>query len=341
MRRWAVWATLAALVWTCEGAGEGGKENFLVVGYLPEYRHFDTEERWKETLEKLTHVILFSIEATGDGGLSSLDRLPSNLARVKQWASDADTSILVCIGGAGRSAGLAEALADESSRNNLIRNLFDLVESLGLSGVDVNWESPGSDVEYERLHQLVLGLKRASPSTLVTVAIHPGQEEMLLRHSILDVVDFVSEMAYDNLCSIPRTTPPCKHSTFEFSEFVTRHLQQVGVDLSKVLMGLPFYGRDMYKGGAKAYYELGDAGEGDEVDGYFFNNHQTLEAKVDLARSRKMAGVMIWELGQDRGRESGRSLLAGLGDYVNSFETRLERRRNKRRKRGSAGREEL
>ncbi len=37
----------------------------------------------------------------------------------------------------------------------------------------------------------------------------------------------------------------------------------------------------------------------DEVDGFYFNGPQTIEQKVKLAQERKLAGIMIWELGQD------------------------------------------
>ena len=37
----------------------------------------------------------------------------------------------------------------------------------------------------------------------------------------------------------------------------------------------------------------------DEVDGFYFNGPTTIRNKVKLAQSSGLAGVMIWETGQD------------------------------------------
>ena len=36
------------------------------------------------------------------------------------------------------------------------------------------------------------------------------------------------------------------------------------------------------------------------VEGYFFNSGNTLQAKLSLAVSAGIGGVMIWEVGQDK-----------------------------------------
>ena len=49
----------------------------------------------------------------------------------------------------------------------------------------------------------------------------------------------------------------------------------------------------------------------DTIDGFAFNGTATIVSKVDFARERNLAGVMIWELGQDSVREDA-SLLATI-----------------------------
>ena len=316
---------------------------FRIVGYIPEYRHWDSLERWDEVLTDLTDAILFSIEASPSGELRSLDRLPSRerLNGILKIAGERGTNVLVCLGGAGRSDGVAEAIADEASRNTLVRNLADLVESRGLQGVDVDFEASGHDL-WGPLGTFLRGLKRELGSKLVTLAYHPGQEALLLEHSLLDAVDFVSNMAYDNLCHVPRTEPPCRHSTLEFAELIAGHVQRIGMDASKVLLGVPAYGRHVMTGEAKPYYEIAADGDvdADVHDGYYFNGLGTLRAKVDLVRKAGLAGLMVWEVGQDVSSSTGRSLLSGLAEYVRT-ETSESPSQRRRRRRSRGRKEEL
>ena len=41
-----------------------------------------------------------------------------------------------------------------------------------------------------------------------------------------------------------------------------------------------------------------------EVDGIYFNGPNMIEQKTKLALTRKLAGIMIWELGQDAAGDS-------------------------------------
>jgi len=322
-----------------------------VVGYVPEYR-YGGHEWWEGVLGKLTDVILFSIEATEDGHLSGLDRLPDAelLESIRSTARRSSTNVLICVGGSGRSEGLAKALRSTPARETLVRSLAELVDSTEVQGLDIDFEVPSGDDDYRALGDFLKDLKSAIPGRLVTLPIHPGQEQQVLRHGILETVDFVSEMAYDNFCHFPPTDPPCRHSTLEFSDLIVRHLTSLGLDTSKILLGLPFYGRDMQNGEAKTYGELLEMAMsergydgGDEVSGFSFNGPRTLAQKVDLASRSNLGGVMIWEVGQDaplvaadddgdEDDEEERSLLASVWTAATQPAGRLRRKRqNKRR----------
>ena len=72
---------------------------------------------------------------------------------------------------------------------------------------------------------------------------------------------------------------------------------------AKVTHGLPFYGRHMRTGDWKSWEDLVQqhrpADGVDEADGYFFNSAALIERKTRLAKQLGLAGVMIWEVGQD------------------------------------------
>ena len=305
-----------------------------IVGYVPEYRH---GIEWEGVLDKLTDVILFSIEATETGELSNLDRLPSDLSRIQKLAKDRGTNVLICIGGGGRSQGLGATLREERSMKNLARNLIEFVRSNGLSGVDIDWEIPTSEGDYETLMGFCKALKslaaKESEEFLVTVAIHPGQE-MKMDPGIVEVADFISIMVYDNMCQQPRSAPPCYHSTLEFSQMVVDRLVRKGF-ARKALLGLPFYGRHVNHGEAKTYYELVDGARSesdDMVDEYYFNGINTMRSKIDLVFNSDLGGCMIWELGQDVSPSREDSLLASLASYVKYKATPSKLQRRKQRK---------
>ncbi len=223
-----------------------------VVGYVPEYRHGGVQ--WESVLGKLTDVVLFSIEATEDGHLSGLDRLPDAalMEDIRSTARRSGTNILVCIGGSGRNEGLTVALRSKEATETLVRALVELVDSMELQGIDVNYEHPNAGMEeHGALASFLKALKGAIGERLVTLPIHPGQEQLVLRQGILDTVDFVSEMAYDNFCHFPPDSPPCRHATMPFAEMIVRHATSIGLNSRKLMLGLPFYGRHMISGQAK------------------------------------------------------------------------------------------
>ena len=335
------------------------KDDFRIVGYVPEYRQGSVD--WPSVLNLLTDVVFFSIESSETGELINLDRLPNGA--ILKLAAEAKTNTLFTVGGGGRSQGLAVALKNNKAREALIDNCWKLVEEYGFDGVDIDWEIPQSDEDYENLAKFLRGLRdvftaKSMTRKLVTMAIHPGQEPLLVRHQIIKVVDWVSEMVYDNLCFYPKTPPPCKHSTLEFSELIVRHLRgAIDIDESKILLGIPFYGRHTMSGEAKTYSELVGSQpdfdyQADEIDSYYFNSVSTLREKIDLVlESPPLGGVMLWEVGQDVDpKEEDISLLSNLAAYVklkgtSEGSSRVQSKRLKKRlsrsKREHEGKNEL
>ena len=71
----------------------------------------------------------------------------------------------------------------------------------------------------------------------------------------------------------------------------------------KVTHGLPCYGRHTRTGDWKSWEDLVQqhrpAPGVDEAGGYYFNSAELIERKTRLAAQLGLAGVMIWEVGQD------------------------------------------
>ena len=92
------------------------------------------------------------------------------------------------------------------------------------------------------------------------------------------------------------------HSTIEFAQMGIFLSKKLGKYQSKWTLGIPFYGRNIKTGEAKAFYELiPDLSDNrtDTVNEVYYNSQETIVSKIIMARIAKIGGIMIWELGQD------------------------------------------
>lgn len=113
-------------------------------------------------------------------------------------------------------------------------------------------------------------------------------------------------------------------------------LIESGCDSSKIILGLPAYGRDKRNPShVKTYSELvddlsdGDWKPGKEIKNsiFGFESRDLIFRKVGMAMEKRLGGVFLWELGQDyRSQEVAEGLML---KYVNDsvMEIRSEVRR--------------
>jgi chitinase len=126
-----------------------------------------------------------------------------------------------------------------------------------------------------------------------------------------DVVDWVNLMAYDH---------PGRHSTFESAQSDVKKLIDAGVPARKLTLGLPFYGRDTKKSNRVLTYreivaKYRPEPTVDEIDNFYFNGPETISRKTKYAIDTRLAGVMVWELGQDAaGDQSLLKVIKGVVD---------------------------
>ena len=116
---------------------------FAVAAYLPEWRYEGAN--WDTIARHTSHLILFSLEVTEDGGITARNRLPRPelLRDALDAAARHSTAVLVCFGGNGRSRGFRRMVSRAPRRKRFVRALAKLLRETGLHGVDYNWEYPG------------------------------------------------------------------------------------------------------------------------------------------------------------------------------------------------------
>ncbi|MFV0442414.1 MAG: glycosyl hydrolase family 18 protein [Planctomycetaceae bacterium] len=275
-----------------------------IIGYLPGYRFesFDYEQA-----ELVSDVVLFSVEPRPDASLDETRlpeaRIQSAVTRIRQRGA----RVQVTVGGWGESAAFPAVTADKTLRLRLARNVADYCEQHGFDGVDINWEHPTNHEERQNLGRFLANLKSAlQPSQRqISLAVTAGDT---FDSQTLASVDRFHLMAYDN---------GGRHSTLAQARSAIQSLRDHEVPADKICLGMPFYGRPFRGpfGAATTYRDIVQryqpALEDDEVAGIYFNGPETVAAKVHLARQLGLAGVMIWELGQDVS-DADRSLLQAI-----------------------------
>lgn len=237
-----------------------------------------------------------------------------------------ELKVLLSIGGWG-SGRFSEMAANDEYRRAFAADCDRVVKEFALDGIDIDWEYPTSsmanissspdDTEYFTLlmQDIRAAIGNEKELTLATVA----SARYIDFKAILPSVDFVNIMAYD-MASAPKhhsALYPSGHSGDITSDgAVTAHLK-AGVPPSKLVMGMPFYGRggDGYPS-FQDYNKVGNTDtqyteKWDEVAQvpyladkndtlvFGFENPRSLAIKCQYILDKDLLGGMYWDYSGD------------------------------------------
>jgi len=302
--RWHLLALILGVSFPFPVHADNGKEQdqFVVAGYLPHYR---VTAATPQSLKPLTDLIYFGLTPPAGGSLAGEPIAPAILQKLQEIKRINGCRLLLCVGGWNRSEGFAEVTLREEPRKQLVRELLKFCRDNEFDGIDFDWEhpqGPGELASYQAL--LTEARKSFNPAgLLVTVAQASWQD---LGTPAYRAVDRIHLMSYDH--DYPQ-------ATLEKSQRDVERVIRWGCPPSKVTLGVPFYGRSKGRE-ARSYRKLMASHlsppSNDEINGYAFNGSSTIMQKVRHARQKKLAGIMIWETGQDDPREEF-SLLKAIG----------------------------
>ena len=306
---------------------------FAVVGYLPEWRYEGAN--YDVFAKYLSHLLLFSLEPNSDGSLSGLDRFPGQdiLHDAREATRKSGAKLMVCFGGNGRSSGFSSVVRSSKKRTRFVVALAEFVSAHDLDGVDFNWEYPGyvmgqgyqSETEVQKDYKGLALLAKETRSALgpnasLTLAYYPDtrQEESLHRHGLAAHIDLFHSMAYDAsssrnaAASVDDPEGLNGHSSLELARKTIAQYSASGLPLSKLTLGVPFYGRHSGTGDWTTFEDLVQqhaplhprlnsvaAPAGGSVGVIHFNGAELIARKVSMAAAAGAGGVMIWESGQD------------------------------------------
>ena len=237
-----------------------------------------------------------------------------------------ELKVLLSIGGWG-SGRFSEMAANDEYRRAFAADCDRVVKEFALDGIDIDWEYPTSSManissspdDTENFTLLMQDIRAAIGNekelTLATVA----SARYIDFKAILPSVDFVNIMAY-YMASAPKyhsALYPSGHSGDITSDgAVTAHLK-AGVPPSKLVMGMPFYGRggDGYPS-FQDYNKVGNTDtqyteKWDEVAQvpyladkndtlvFGFENPRSLAIKCQYILDKDLLGGMYWDYSGD------------------------------------------
>lgn len=275
-------------------------------------------------------------------------------------AINSDLKIMISIGGWTWSKHFSDAVLTEESNRDFAKSAVDIVSKYNLDGVDIDWEYPGmigdsntyrpEDAQgYTRMFKYLreeldqLG-KQTGKKYFVTTAIGGSREflqhtEMEKAQHYLDYINLMSydfDNTYDNMSSHQSNLYTPENMPWIYSaDLAINNLKKVGVNLSKIVMGICFYGkgavvidttnhglyririRPAFGGGythikdslvnQKGFVRYWDK---DSQAPYLFNaekkmlitydDEQSVKLKCDYIRKYHLGGAMFWEYFSDR-----------------------------------------
>ena len=273
---------------------------FPVIGYYaswsggPEGIAFD----------KLTHINYSFAGTGGDGAIGSVDegKLRDLVARAHQAGAKAG----IAIGGWGADQAFVAMASTPAGQDRFAANASAYCDRFALDGVDIDWEFPTAATAdaYEALMK-TLGAALHKKGRYLSLAvkshdIYVKEQDVgnNVKSGVFEAADFLNVMAYDGGGQ--------NHSPYDMA--VTEMIYWVktrGCPRAKVILGVPFYGKELKPDGkeeATAYKDLSYQDrlvpQRDNSGAIYYNGIATITKKAKLA-AEMGGGIMIWEVAQD------------------------------------------
>lgn len=300
-----------------------------VLGYLPTYS-FDEINEIDFSLVSHVNISFANPDVNGELQIES-----ENLVSVINYLNDKGVIVYISLGGAD----VYEQLADnwkkymsQSYRSDFIYRIKEYCLQNKFQGVDMDLEwdnvtslySPFVIELSDTLHKYNLGFSAALPGTTRYKDISD---------KALKVFDVVNLMVYD--FTGPWTpNNPGQHSSYNHAVQSINYWKENGLMQENMRLGVPFYGydfSDINNIGSFNYSEMvaedSDYAYLDKVGMKYYNGINTIKKKTKLAKTEKLKGIMIWELGQDAFSPNEEfSLLKAINDASTGLEQITEKK---------------
>jgi len=303
---------------------------FQVVGYFPSYRDIASIPDSKLKMLDVACYAFASINSSLMPVIDQPDKLISLVSRCKSLG------VKVILSFNGSQQYFVSMTSQESSRNQFVNALMNMLSQYNLDGLDNDWESPstadGSSIGNALLMKQLSDLCHINKKYLLTMAItsglYVGSVSNGITSDVFDDVDWFNVMIYDDYST---TQPYVQHSPYSmlltsFNYWVTiRKLPR-----TKFVTGLPLYGRPSgisQTGNTLAYNVILGENANAMLDSatvtttahpdpftIYYNGLSTIQKKVNYSTANGLGGVMFWEISMDTNDDL--SLIKAANDLI-------------------------
>jgi chitinase len=334
------------------------RSNKVVIGYIPGYAGiFDAST---VDAEKLTHINYAFVDVKDSSAwLTNITTDTLNFRNLNALKKqNPQLKVMISIGGWSWSENFSDAVLTDQSRKKFAYSGKKIVEQYNLDGIDIDWEYPGMKGEdnvfrgedkenFTLMFQAIresldsLGAKTGKTYDVSTaIPCFPGFYKITDMAKASRFINYVNLMAYDFYVAGPKAGHHSNlfstenDSTEDSGDKAYRMLTQMGVPASKLVLGIPFYGRSWIM---KTNENRGINREIDSVlrgGGYTFlkdsimqktgftrywderakvpylwneetrqliayDDEQSIKEKCNYVKEKGMAGVMFWQYASD------------------------------------------
>ncbi|KUJ24360.1 chitinase [Mollisia scopiformis] len=310
--------------------------------YFPNYRVYRGETPATLNYNCISHVFYAFAHVATDGGVFLSDewadaQMPvdgatgclGSFMRLKQ--EHGYLKLILSIGGGAASQNFASIAASAATRDNFGRSARGLVEASGFDGIDIDWEHPSDPEQGRNFLALLAAIRLHLPDDryLLTAALPAGQWALqnIDLYKAQDYLDLINLMAYDFAGA---WSPKAGHHAQLFpgspeepsGSAAVDYVISTGFPASKILLGVPVYGRSFlgasgpgrsFKGnggdeGTFEYKQLPRNGAEEIVntrvvaafctggDGGFvtYDNPETVKLKANFCKEKGLGGLFYW-----------------------------------------------
>ena len=292
--------------------------NYKVVGFYPSWEQ-EVMPIAKIKWEKLTRIVYAFAIPNADGTLNTDDLV--NIGQLADSAHAHGVEVYFSVGGGDGSGNFPVLAANKETRDRFISEVQKYLFENCLDGVDIDWEYWSGytnnivvPAESNSLVTIVSELKKLLSPYKIGISIDVGATDWSGKHFFNDVQGFVNDvmvMCYDFTGT---WTDPGPHSAFADAVGSGSTVSSTGLAYwtnyrgwpkNKILLGVPFYGKDFdQSGGLPLTYEailerFPNAYKFDRINNIYYDGIGTMAEKAQYVSDYNFSGIMIWEITQD------------------------------------------
>lgn len=336
-------------------------EDLKIIGYVAGYEDFDPS---RVDANKLTHINYAFANIVDGKPKFELDIDSTKISKLMALKkTNPNLKVLYSIGGWVWSDKFSHVAAYPEHREQFAIGSIELMKKHGFDGVDLDWEYPGQRAEdnafrpsdkenftlllAEIRKQLNEVSKTNGKQYLLTIAT--GADQTYIDHTDLgkaqEYLDFINVMCYDYYHGWHFQTGhhanlyPSNKERFTGNsgqEAIDRHIKS-GVPANKLVMGIPFYGRQWEKvslnkdglyqtamstGVIVPYWDIVEKMKSNKYNKFYddsanasylwnaqdsifisWETPKEIQLKTDYIKQKGLGGAMFWEYSLDKNQE--------------------------------------